>query len=706
MILFLEDWQRYPLAIIDSQTKNKSFLELAYKLKAMGIQNHFFFLALHNPALLGVDPHDPNLTLQQKAAISIECTQNFWYIVRNVLRVPATSAGDSMPVDLNRANLSLWWLFFCHCIQILTMPRQIGKSFSVNALFCALLGFICRNTKINLLTKDDGLRTKNMHDIKDIYAELPAYLNMRNRMDVSSTEAFEVGKLSNRLDGRLPSSSPSGANKVGRGLTSSIIGIDELPFQPHASIAYPALTAATGSAVENAKKNDEPYGIILTNTAGKIDEPSGHYVYEFCSDAAPWTELFYDAKNQEDLERMVRSYSRKGVFRVYSVFNHRQVGKTDEWLLEMLERTNASAEDANRDYLNIWTSGNSNSPLSAEILKKIAKSVRPEDCTKNMGQGGYIVRWYIKESQIDTFLATNQCILALDTSDAGGKDGIGFVLIDSNTGAVVAATAIYLTNLIVFAQFIVDFMIKYPTVTLIPERRNSAITLIDHLLLLLPHAGIDPFTRIFNWVVNDPMEYKTLAEEVAKPMRRRSEDIYVKAKTLFGFATAGTGRTSRTELYSSVLQNSLSCCGDKLYDRQLVEQINGLIVRNGRVDHMVDGHDDMVVAYLLCQFLLVKAKNLITYGIDPTRVLVGSIEKVDINPSMFIQATEQNEIRENINRVYNELAKERDTLVIQRLEQKLKSLSSRLILEEGEVYSLDQLLEDLRQQKRRNRITG
>jgi hypothetical protein len=249
-------------------------------------------------------------------------------------------------------------------------------------------------------------------------------------------------------------------------------------------------------------------------------------------------------------------------------------------------------------------------------------------------------------------------------------------------------------------------MIKHATVTMIPERRNSAVTLIDHLLLLLPLAGIDPFTRIFNWVVNEPLQYKDLADEVAKPMRRRSDDVYVKAKTLFGFATAGTGRTSRTELYSTVLQNSLSRCGDKIYDRQIVEQINGLIVRNGRVDHQLDGHDDLVICYLLTHWFLTTAKNLITYGLDPARILIDSTQKEDVNPAMLIQSVEQSEIRNLINKHYDELLRERDPQVMQRLEQRMRSLSSRLILEEGESFSLDAVLSDLHQQRKNKRITA
>jgi hypothetical protein len=39
-----------------------------------------------------------------------------------------------------------------------------------------LMGFACLNTQINLLTKDDRLRSENIIRLKDIYEELPSAL--------------------------------------------------------------------------------------------------------------------------------------------------------------------------------------------------------------------------------------------------------------------------------------------------------------------------------------------------------------------------------------------------------------------------------------------------------------------------------------------------------------------------------------------------
>ena len=54
----------------------------------MGVKNHYFFLALYDKSLLNVDPHSKDLTTEQRLRIAYECKINFWYFIREVVRVP------------------------------------------------------------------------------------------------------------------------------------------------------------------------------------------------------------------------------------------------------------------------------------------------------------------------------------------------------------------------------------------------------------------------------------------------------------------------------------------------------------------------------------------------------------------------------------------------------------------------------------------
>ena len=77
IILYESDWERFPTAIADTRTKNKEALETAKLLRYMGIKNYRWPLALVNPALQGLDPHDiPTLSQNEMKMVAIEAAIN------------------------------------------------------------------------------------------------------------------------------------------------------------------------------------------------------------------------------------------------------------------------------------------------------------------------------------------------------------------------------------------------------------------------------------------------------------------------------------------------------------------------------------------------------------------------------------------------------------------------------------------------------
>ena len=62
MILFLDDWKKYPTARPHLETTNTSYIELASLYRDMGVKNHFFHLALVDQDLKYVDPHSTDIT--------------------------------------------------------------------------------------------------------------------------------------------------------------------------------------------------------------------------------------------------------------------------------------------------------------------------------------------------------------------------------------------------------------------------------------------------------------------------------------------------------------------------------------------------------------------------------------------------------------------------------------------------------------------
>lgn len=703
MLLFESDWKNYPTAIVDDKTRNKSFVRLAALYRSMGVKNHAFILALVNPALQGVDPHDEaSLTVEQMAEIAIECKINPWYFFREVARVPAIGGTDSTVFEANRGNISLFWLFFNHITQVLIQIRQTGKSFSTDMLMTLLLNLICTNTKINLLTKDDRLRRENVTRMKAIAECLPRYLQMKNASDLNNTEEITINTLNNRYSTNVPQSSPKMADKVGRGLTTSIMHVDEAPFQPNIKIALAAALPAMNAARDKSAAEGAPYGTIFTTTAGRKDDPDGAYIYEMISEAAEWTEKFFDCKNLEELENFIRVNSRGGVVRVVSVFNHRQLGKSDAWLLRALQDTMSKGDAANRDFFNMWTSGSQTNPIPIHLLERISGSYEDVKYIEIAPQG-YVTRWFIEKDEIASRMANGRFILGMDTSEAGGKDDISLVLIDIETLETVAAGTYNDTNLITFAEWVASWFVRFPNFTGVIERRSTGAVIIDYLLRSLPAHGIDPFRRLYNTIVQDYEAEPERYREILQPMGRRESNIYVRYKSSFGFATSGSGTHSRTELYSTTLHFAAERAPDRVRDRVLIDQINGLIVKNGRIDHPNGGHDDMVIGWLMGIWFLTKGINLQHYGVDMSLVMNKVNRPAVIDPFEDELDRQQAGLRNQVAKLSDRLVDEQDDFISMRLEQEIRSLTMQLVFRDNEVFSVDALIKLAKERRAENR---
>lgn len=705
MILFLEDWQKYPSADMDLTTKNESFKRLAGLYRKMGVKNHAFPLALINQNLKGIDPFDPALSAQEILQITVECAMNPWFFFREIARVPGQAGAPPCPLNANRANMAMWWSFFNHVLFLLIQPRQTGKSLSVDELMVLLLNILGRGMQINLLTKDDILRRKNILRIKDIQSELPYYFQQKRFDDASNGEEITVNALKNIYTSHVPQAAVKDALNKGRGLTTPVVHVDEPPFQKNIGIMVPAMLAGMGAARSRAASVGAPYGVIMTTTAGQKDSPSGKWVFtEIVQKSAEWSERFLDARDHADLERMVTTNSPDRSFQILGAFDHRQLGYTDEWLAKEMKTALQSGEDAERDYLNIWTSGSASSPFDKETARAINDGKQAVEFDE-ISTDRYILSWHIPDHQIESRMAMGHYTLTVDMSEAisAEHDDISVLIQDAYTAETIAAATINETNLISFSHWLCGLMVRFKNTTLVPEMRSSARTMVDHLFILLPQHGEDPFRRIFNWIVNDQNEDEASAERyrmIRVPMARRDTHFYTQFKRYFGFATSGNGRTSRGLLYGKVLQRAARTAGDRARNPKLVGQILGLVNRNGRIDHAEGEHDDMVIAWLLGHWFLTEAKHLDFYGLDTRNVLVEvSLRKKETHAEIE-RRLEQDGIRREIEKLYDELSAEEDEHVAHHLEMKLRALDRRIVVEEGEIYSLAELLRTAKEAKR------
>lgn len=612
MILHSGDWARYPQAIADTTTTNASFLHYTKTLRTLGVENHAWPLALNNPMIQGIDPFDSKLTIDEVAAISYESKFNYWYFLREVARVPQTGTTVPSPYLANRANMALNWCFLNNIDFANIMPRQCGKSVGADVLNNWLMHVSGVNLNIQLITRGDDLRVKNIKRLKAIRDLLPPYLNFyRPGKDANNTERLTCNELENEYVTAVAQKDKAAADNLGRGLTSSIIQADEPPYCSNIHISLPVALAGAGTARDLAEANGSFYGNIYTTTAGKKDTPEGKYMYDLIHSGMYWTEKLLDAGSREQAWDMISLHSKRRL--VNGTFSHRQIGKDDEWLRKKIIDSTGDKDAAERDYLNMWTSGSESSPLSVSLNRAVAQSKKEATYTQRFKQN-YLLDWYIPKSEMQSRLQNNEVILNVDPSQLVGEDGNGVIIEDLRNMEVIAGTDITTSNIFSFASWITDMLVMFKNMTLVVENAASGQAILDIVAHQLMQLGINPFRRIFNRVIDNPISMKAAYNDVLMNSDKCEPDLYEKYKKYFGFNTNGQ---TRQLLYGMVLQKAAKSTAHLCNNPTLVEQILSLVKKNGRVDHPSGGHDDMVIAWLLGHWFSTYAQNLPWYGIRP-----------------------------------------------------------------------------------------
>lgn len=706
-ILFADDWLKYPGATIDYNTTNKSFLKLAEVYYKMGVSNNAFHLALLQPELSGVDPFDENLSIQTKASIVYECKENFWYFIREVVRIPVPGSLTPTQFQANRANIALYWMFFNNIMTLVVILRQTGKTTMLMTLVAYLLNMGTTNTFINLLTKSESLKAETLKKVKELFDELPNYVNFSNKKDIFNSDEANVSFLSNKLKGNLSSASPKQAEKVGRGFVSPINIIDEAAFIENISIAMSAMLMSGNAARTYAENSGQPYGTILATTAGNVDDRDGNYIYRLYTGSTTLDEHFYDCEDKKNLIETIykNSNASKNEAKrpmVNIALSYRQLGYSQEWLNKKLEENISTPENIKRDIFSQWLSGSNRSPIPKEYLDKIKEYIMEDYRSEIYAPYNYILKWFISKEEEDYRVNNNHSfVVGIDTSDGVGRDDIAFTVRDHTNGEIVCTAIFNEINLITLADFFVSFLLKYTNSTMIIERRSSAPTIIDYIIQKLLLNKINPFTRLYNTVFQQKEKYTKEFEEITKA-KYYNEGIFTKYKEHIGFTTSGSGITSRSELYSTTLISMLKYTGHCLYDDKLIHQISCLIIKNNRVDHPDGGSDDTVISSLLSYWLLVNGRNLNLYNIETFNILKSNKIYLEEKYSEHNNEYEEHELIElesKFNSYIEEYKVENSPIVSRQIELKIKKLAAEINLNSN-VISVEEMLDNIKREKK------
>ncbi len=648
MILFNEDFDRYPGSIVDTSTNNLSFIRMSVILHKMGIQNHLFFLALTQPELKGYDPH--NLTdnsLELKQRIAYESKINPWYFIREVVRITEQGSGGT-PYILNRSNLAQAWIFFNSIDGFQVMPRQIGKTIGTMVLCCWFMYLAAYNCNWGMFCKGIKLQNENVDRLKKIRDALPPWLVHQTLADTNNKEGISFNELQNTLITFVAQSDKIAAGDQARGQSHAVQHWDEIVYYDNLDKSFPSASAAMSAAGEQARKSGLPSATILTSTAGDIDDPRGHEAYLMVCKALRFTEHLYDCKDRTTLFDMIKMNSKNNM--VYIEYNHKQLGKDEAWFDK--NTANKDAKTVAKDYLNQWLHGSEGSVFPKELMDKLQISRKdPLVCTY---YESLVIRWYDNPRVImnDDQYRLRPYVMGCDTSDNVGRDFTSFCMVDPYDMHVVATFKCNTTNLAFVSRCILKFMKDFPRSIFIPERNKNGAMFLDFIFAETRRDSFNPLQRIYNGYFQN-----YTADTNVRNLDYTSGNV----RKEFGFNTSKSA-TSREFLYGTVMMTALNLNVTRLFDNSLIDEISGITMKNGRVDHSDTGHDDLFISYLLACYFILFGRNHQLYGISPDefmRNIEANGKEIDAEEKQRKQVAKKRvvELRKLIERDVNTIVK-------------------------------------------------
>ena len=460
--------------IVHKSTTNTSFLQMHYYLKERGIQNNDFFLALLDPGLAGVDPRDPNLSSNMKLRILNECRFNYWYYLREIVRVPVQgSTGAGLRYNLHRGNLAMNFLFILNYNMFVELARQWGKSACAYIRYLWCYNFGTTNSEIVFMHKDHTGSKSNLKHLKEIRDALPSYLQMSSPTDANGKKLkvpntvvmIEHPYNHNKIVTYPSARTKDAANNLGRGSTVPMIWYDEFAFMPFNKEVYLAATPAFSTASKNAKNNRAPYGMCITTTPGDLLTECGQFAYDIRNKATPWAERYYDM-TYEELEGLRISNTNNPFFLIS--YSYKQLGGGQDYLNKMIVEMNREWPAIRREVLLEWAETATDCPFSQEELDKIKNQLKQPIRTVFFGRfNQYQFNIY---EDVDLNYPP---IIGVDVAGATFNDSSAITVIDSKTTRVCATLNCNFIPADDLAEVIYEIVTKWMPNSIVNVERNG-----------------------------------------------------------------------------------------------------------------------------------------------------------------------------------------------------------------------------------------
>ena len=586
-------------------TTNESFKNVHYILKEMGIKNNKFMLTLLDPDLAGVDPFDPRLNSTMCLKILRECQNNFWYFIREVVRVPASGGiGGGSKYELTRGNLALNYCMALNLNIFFELPRQQGKTMSALCRYLYLFNFGTTNSEIAFLNKRLDDSKLNLARLKELRSALPSYLQMAEMITpdnkrikaTNSVMALQHVGNNNKIKAVASATGKANAASVLRGRTIPLIYFDEFAFIPHNEVVYLNGVPAFKTAARIAKDNGAPYGMLITTTPGFLTEGEGKAAYEFKESATKFSELWYDMSYMQLME-LVNANNASSF--VYIKFTYQELGRSEEWFIDQCRDMKLKWPDIRREILLEWSAAPENCPFTQEQLDGIRELVRAP-ISQIMFLGKYIFNIY---DRVDLKYPP---IIGVDVSGGYKRDSSTIAVIDSRTTKLFAELN---------CNYIPPTDLSKVIYELVTTRMPNAVVNIERN----GGFGASVLAQLVPTSIKKNLYYE-IKDKVIEEVISSSNVHHKKTQRTKIFGLDSTKEIRDTLI--QILRERVEYHKDKFVARVIYDELRGMeCKRNGKIEHSSNTHDDSVFALLMALYVWYEGKDVMErYGIQKSTI--------------------------------------------------------------------------------------
>lgn len=311
-------------------------------------------------------------TAQNMMMEVIKCRMSALYFIENYVSVPV--AGGRIPIkESEQWNATDKYkiiidLFQQHDSVLYMSSRQSGKT-TTSAMYLLWCMIFFPKLQVSYLTLDKNRAIDMISRMKEMMDSLPKWLQVKPK---SNAERLSYYELSN--GSKITASFVSGSNdpdKVGRGLSSPIVFIDETAFINHAEIVWGALQPSVSAAKIFAKKNGYPNGVIFTST------PQGagsNFFYNVYQNSVKFDDI-YDYENKKLHDNYQQEFLKPEKNSFISVVLHWSEFRSQEWYEEQRKELNFNQRKISQE-LDLSFLGSDASIFSDDVIAQFIPKKR------------------------------------------------------------------------------------------------------------------------------------------------------------------------------------------------------------------------------------------------------------------------------------------------------------------------------------------